>query len=45
MSILLDLRAEARKNKDFALSDRIRDKLLDAGIEIKDTKEGASWSK
>jgi cysteinyl-tRNA synthetase len=45
MSILLDLRAEARKNKDFALSDRIRDRLLDAGIEIKDTKEGASWSK
>jgi len=45
MDILLDLRAEARKNKDFALSDKIRDQLLDAGIEIKDTKEGASWSK
>jgi len=44
MNILLDLRAEARKNKDFALSDKIRDQLLDAGIEIKDTKEGASWS-
>jgi cysteinyl-tRNA synthetase len=45
MDILLDLRAEARKNKDFALSDKIRDRLLDAGIDIKDTKEGASWSK
>ena len=45
MHILLDLRAEARKNKDFALSDRIRDRLLDAGIEIKDTKEGANWTK
>ena len=45
MDVLLELRAEARKNKDFALSDRIRDQLLDAGIEIKDTKEGASWSK
>lgn len=44
MEILLELRAEARKNKDFALSDRIRDQLLDAGIEIKDTREGASWS-
>ena len=45
MDILLDLRAEARKSKDFALSDKIRDRLLDAGIDIKDTKEGASWSK
>ena len=45
MAVLLNLRAEARKNKDFALSDRIRDQLLEAGIEIKDTKEGASWSK
>jgi len=45
MHILLDLRAEARKNKDFALSDNIRDRLLKAGIEIKDTKEGASWTK
>jgi cysteinyl-tRNA synthetase len=45
MDVLLDLRAEARKNKDFALSDKIRDRLLDSGIEIKDTKEGASWSK
>jgi cysteinyl-tRNA synthetase len=45
MDILLDLRADARKNKDFALSDKIRDRLLDAGIEIKDTKDGASWSK
>ena len=44
MEILLELRAEARKNKDFALSDKIRDELLDAGIEIKDTKDGVSWS-
>ena len=44
MLILLELRNEARKNKDFALSDRIRNRLLDAGIEIKDTKEGVSWS-
>ncbi|MEI8102788.1 MAG: cysteine--tRNA ligase [Chlorobium sp.] len=42
--ILLEIRAEARKNKDFALSDKIRDQLIEAGIEIKDTKEGVSWS-
>ncbi len=45
MDILLDLRAEARKNRNFALSDTIRDRLLDAGIEIKDTREGATWTK
>ena len=44
MEILLELRAEARKNKNFQLSDTIRDRLLEAGIEIKDTREGASWS-
>ncbi|MFZ4526209.1 MAG: cysteine--tRNA ligase [Chlorobium sp.] len=44
MTLLLELRAEARKNKDFALSDKIRDRLQEAGIEIKDTREGASWS-
>ncbi len=44
MTILLELRAEARKNKDFALSDKIRDRLLEAGIAIKDTRDGASWS-
>lgn len=44
IAILLDMRIEARKNKDFALSDRIRDMLLEAGVEVKDTREGASWS-
>ncbi|MEI6652600.1 MAG: DALR domain-containing protein, partial [Chlorobiaceae bacterium] len=44
MTILLEIRAEARKNKDFALGDKIRDRLIEAGIEIKDTREGASWS-
>ena len=44
MLILLELRAEAKKNKDFILSDKIRNLLLDVGIEIKDTKEGAIWS-
>lgn len=43
VAILLDMRLEARKNKDFALSDRIRDQLLEAGIEVKDTREGSSW--
>lgn len=37
---LIDLRTEARKNKDFAESDRIRDLLLEKGIILKDTREG-----
>ena len=37
---LIDKRTEARKNKDFAESDRIRDLLLEKGIILKDTREG-----
>ena len=36
-------RAEAKKAKNFAEADRIRDELKAQGIEIVDTKEGASW--
>jgi cysteinyl-tRNA synthetase len=43
MNIILDLRREARTNKDWATSDRLRDALAQAGVIIKDTKDGASW--
>jgi cysteinyl-tRNA synthetase len=43
MNIILDLRHDARSNKDWATSDRLRDALVQAGISIKDTKEGATW--
>ncbi|ACF10635.1 cysteinyl-tRNA synthetase [Chlorobaculum parvum NCIB 8327] len=45
MQVLLELRKEARANKDFATSDKIRDLLMERGIEVKDTKEGATWTK
>jgi len=45
MAVLLELRKEARASKDFATSDKIRDLLMERGIEIKDTREGATWSK
>ena len=36
-------RAEAKKAKDFATADAIRDELLAKGVEIKDTREGVQW--
>jgi len=43
MDILLNMRIEAKKNKDFATADKIRDQLTEAGIIIKDTKDGFEW--
>ncbi|MEN9510221.1 MAG: cysteine--tRNA ligase [Bacteroidota bacterium] len=45
MQVLLDLRAKAKSEKNFALSDAIRDQLSAAGFSIKDGKEGSTWSK
>ena len=42
---LLEERKEARKNKDFARADAIRDELADRGIAIEDTREGTLWKK
>jgi cysteinyl-tRNA synthetase len=40
---LVVARNEARRNRDFAASDRIRKELLDRGIVIEDTREGTKW--
>ncbi|OPX54828.1 cysteinyl-tRNA synthetase [Oceanospirillum multiglobuliferum] len=40
---MIEARKQARLNKDFAESDRIRDELLSQGITLKDTREGTSW--
>ena len=42
---LIQARADARKAKDFAEADRIRDDLADKGIILDDSREGASWRK
>lgn len=42
-NILIDLRNNARKNKDFATSDAIRDQLGEIGVALLDGKEGTSW--
>jgi cysteinyl-tRNA synthetase len=40
---LLELRQQARKAKDFAKSDLIRDLLKDAGVQVEDTAKGPRW--
>ncbi|WP_313019341.1 cysteine--tRNA ligase [Acetoanaerobium noterae] len=42
---LIKDRVEAKKNKDFALADAIRDELKSMGIEIEDTRQGTKWKK
>ena len=44
VDVLIKLRQEARANKDFALSDKIRDELAQVGIHLKDGKEGTTFS-
>lgn len=43
MNLIIDLRKNARTQKDFATSDKIRDELSNLGIILKDTREGTSW--
>lgn len=48
MDMVLEARAEAREQakltKDWSKCDRIRDALKAIGIQVKDGKDGASWS-
>jgi len=45
LDLLLELREEARKNKDWSLADSIRDDLAEIGFEIQDTADGPVWRK
>jgi len=44
MSLIIELRAGARKNKDFATADKIRDTLTEVGIVIEDRPGGTEWT-
>jgi cysteinyl-tRNA synthetase len=44
ISLLIQMRNEARTAKNFALSDQIRDQLIELGIQLKDGKDGTSFS-
>jgi cysteinyl-tRNA synthetase len=43
MQLIIDIRKESREKKDFATSDKIRDVLTQAGIELRDGKDGTDW--
>ena len=43
MQLLLDLRAEARKAKNFAVADQIRKRLTDLGVTLEDRPGGTGW--
>lgn len=44
VELLIQLRAKARANRDFATGDKIRDELAANGIQLKDSKEGTTFS-
>jgi len=43
MDTILEIRKQAKENKDFATADKIREELEKLNIQIKDSKEGSSW--
>mgnify|MGYP003586179932 FL=1 len=43
IDLLLNIRMDAKRNKDWATSDRIRNELTALGFDIKDTKDGFEW--
>ena len=44
IDLLLDIRLEAKRNKDWGTSDKIRNELTNLGFSVKDTKDGFEWS-
>ncbi len=44
LDMVMSIRTEAKQKKDWATSDKIRDELKAAGVNVKDTKEGYEWS-
>jgi cysteinyl-tRNA synthetase len=44
MQMILNMRAEAKANKDWPTSDKLRDALAAINVQIKDSKEGTSWT-
>ena len=45
LDLIINLRSEAKSNKDYTTSDKIRIGLNSIGIQLKDNKEGTTWNK
>lgn len=45
LDMVIDIRKNAKENKDYATSDKIRIGLQDIGIQLKDSKDGTTWNK
>ncbi|MDY4415955.1 MAG: cysteine--tRNA ligase, partial [Selenomonas sp.] len=45
MDLIIAIRQDARKEKNWALADKIRDELKDAGVALEDTKSGVRWKR
>jgi cysteinyl-tRNA synthetase len=43
INLLIDIRNQAKKDKNFALADKVRDELKNIGIELRDTPNGVEW--
>jgi cysteinyl-tRNA synthetase len=43
IALLVEIRTEMRKEKNWAMSDLIRDRLKDLGVAIEDSKDGTIW--
>jgi cysteinyl-tRNA synthetase len=43
IELLIEMRRELRKQKMWALSDLVRDRLTALGVALEDSKEGTSW--
>jgi cysteinyl-tRNA synthetase len=45
MDLVIEIRANARKNKDFATADLVRNRLTEAGVVLEDRPDGTGWSR
>ena len=43
VNLLIEIRRELRENKQWALSDKVRDRLTELGVVLEDSKEGTLW--
>ena len=43
INLLIELRSDLRKQKQFALADQVRNRLLDLGVTLEDSKDGTAW--